>query len=334
MDVQLQDRIGLMVQLGKYLSGGSEELKSVKEKAFHHNSWFIPEFIDLSLRSIAEQYLQPRLLRDWVHLYPAFSERRVKKDVGIVMAGNIPAVGFHDFLCAFISGHDISLRLSSKDDVLLRHFIEKLKSWEPSLEKHISIKEMLKGCDAYITTGSNNSARYFEFYFRKYPHIIRRNRTSVAVLTGEENTEDLDGLADDVFTYFGLGCRNVTKLLIPQDYDFDPLMKAFKRYAFLKDFHHYSNNYDYHLSIALLNKINYFTNDMVLFFEERSPFSPVSVIHFEKYDDISEVQDSLSENEDIQAIVGGLGIPFGSAQHPKLDDYADGTDTMRFLSEL
>lgn len=334
MNITLQRRIGLMTKLGEYLLSGEPELKEVKNQAFLHNGWFIPEFVDLAIRNIADQFLQREKLENWIKKYSELNETRPKKNVGIIMAGNIPAVGFHDFLCAFISGQNISLKLSSKDEVLLKHFIEKLKSWEPALNEDIQIKEMLKGCDAYIATGSNNSARYFEYYFQKYPHIIRRNRTSVAVLDESESEAEFENLSDDVFQYFGLGCRNITKIYVPEGYDFISLMDIFKRYAFLKDFHRYSNNYDYNLSIALLNKIKFITNDITLFIEHSSPFSPISVLHYEYYKSMEEVDRFLSENEDIQSVTGHHHLPFGEAQHPALNDYADGIDTMKFLSGL
>jgi hypothetical protein len=333
MNLTLQARIDLMVQLGDYLSSGSSELDAVKVNASQKNSWFIPRFIDFALSGIAGQYLQRSKLEAWMRKY-SLPAARVPKNVGIVMAGNIPAVGFHDFLCTFLAGQDMTLKLSSKDEVLISHLVEKLKSWEPALKKHIQIKDMLKGCDAYIATGSNNSARYFQYYFRRYPHIIRYNRTSVAWLEGDESREELERLSDDVFLYFGLGCRNVTKLYVPEGYDFIPLLEAFKRYSFLKDFHHYSNNFDYNLSLALLNKSPYMTNEMVLLLDRESVFSPIGVLHYERYEQGKEIKDFLHDDDNIQCIVGRRYLPFGSSQKPSLDDYADGVDTMRFLNSL
>lgn len=334
MHFQLQDRIDIMARLGEYLSSDPEELQEAKRQAFLHNSWFIPPFVDLAIRNIAEQYLQREKLAGWIKNYPRLDNKPKEKNVGIIMAGNIPAVGFHDLLCAFMAGQRLSVKLSSKDEGLMKHFIEKVRSWEPALNEYIQIKEMLKGCDAYIATGSNNSARYFHYYFQKYPHIIRRNRTSVAVLDGTESREELEKLSDDVFLYFGLGCRNVTKIYVPEGYDFMPLIGIFKRYAFLKDFHHYSNNYDYNLSIALLNKARFMTNEFTLFLENQSPFSPISVLHYEYYKNPEEVKYFIAGNEDIQCVAGHGRLPFGESQRPALDDYADGIDTMKFLSGL
>lgn len=334
MILTLQERIGLMVRLGDYLSSESAEWSAVKMSASQKNGWFLPEFIDRAISGIARQYLQDDKLQSWVGGYPELREAKPAKNIGIVMAGNIPAVGFHDFLCAFLSGHDLSLKLSSKDQVLMKHFIDKLTGWAPALEGHIQVREMLKGCDAYIATGSGNASRYFHYYFEKYPHIIRRNRTSVAVLDGTESTEELERLSDDVFLYFGLGCRNVTKLYVPPAYDFAPLLAAFGRYGFLKDDHRYRNNFDYNLSITLLNGKPYMTDELMVLLEETSVFSPIGVLHYETYKNNKDVTGFIQGNEDIQCTMGHGYFPFGSAQEPALNDYADGVDTMRFLGGL
>lgn len=250
------------------------------------------------------------------------------------MAGNIPLVGFHDFLCGFVSGHELFLKLSSKDEVLLKHLIEKLYSWHPELENEIHIADNLKNCDAYIATGSNNTARYFEQYFGKYPNIIRRNRTSVAILEGDETEDELNALAKDVFTYYGLGCRNVTQVCVPKGYQFDKLLDVFAEDKDLIHHHKYKNNFDYHLAIYLLNKVPCLTNDMVLLVENELPFSAVSVLHYRYYTDMKALVKELEASNDIQTIVGRGFTPFGTSQQPSLSEYADGADTMKFLSEL
>jgi hypothetical protein len=250
------------------------------------------------------------------------------------MAGNIPLVGFHDFLCVFISGHRQTIKPSSKDDVLIRHLVQHLNQRDAETLQSISFSEMLKGCDAYIATGSNNSARYFDYYFSKYPHIIRRNCTSVAILMGDESKEELERLADDVYQYFGLGCRNVTKIYVPQQYDFIPLLQAFKKYDHLIDHHKYKNNYDYQLAMLILNKKYYMSNESVLLLEEPSLFSPISRLNYEFYTDIFALRSNLEQQEDIQCITGKGAIPFGQAQQPCLTDYADGADTLQFLRAL
>jgi hypothetical protein len=254
--------------------------------------------------------------------------------VGLVLAGNIPLVGFHDVLCVFLTGHVARIKLSSKDDVLLKHILKKLFEWEPELNKYFKAEDMLKGCDVYIATGSNNSSRYFEFYFRNYPHIIRRSRTSVAILYGSENEEQLSNLADDVHQYFGLGCRNVTKLYVPANYNFELLLKNFKKYNYLVHHHKYKNNYDYRLAVHLLNKQYYLTNGSIILTENHSLFSPISELHFEYYTEMEQVKQSIISNNDVQLIISERDTPFGVAQCPDLKDFADGVDTLQFLNDL
>src|SRR5258705_2818190 len=220
------------------------------------------------------------------------------------MAGNIPLVGFHDLLCVFISGHKAMIKLSSKDKLLIKHLTEKLGEWDAEINDLIQFSEMLKGCDAYIATGSNNSSRYFDYYFGKYPHIIRRNRTSVAILAGEETNEELEKLADDVYLYFGLGCRNITKIYVPKEYDFIPLLEAFKKYNWLADHHKYKNNYDYNLALHQLNKKYYMTNGSILLIGDRALFSPISQLNYEFYVNKDALMEKMAENPDLQCIVG------------------------------
>ncbi|HMI78265.1 MAG TPA: hypothetical protein VK484_05700 [Ferruginibacter sp.] len=331
--MNLQKRIGLLQQLVKYLKENGEEWQVIKAKATAHNGWFIPGFIDLAIENICSEFLQKEKLEEWAAHYH-LDDNVGGKNIGLVMAGNIPLVGFHDFLCVFISGHKQTIKPSSKDDILLKYMVEKLTGWEPEVEAIVSFAEMLKGCDAYIATGSNNSARYFEQYFAKYPHIIRRNRTAVAILTGTETEDELNKLSDDVHQYFGLGCRNVTKLYVPAGYDFVPLLKAFDRYKYFGDHHKYRNNYDYQLSMALMNNIYYMTNSSTLLIENDAIFSAISQLNYSFYDNIEKLAASLAGNPDIQCIAGQSGIAFGEAQRPGLSDYADGIDTMQFLLTL
>jgi hypothetical protein len=237
-------------------------------------------------------------------------------------------------LSVFITGHKALIKPSSKDKALITYIVDTMKAWEPEVDYLITIAEMLKGADAYIATGSNNSARHFEYYFRNHPHIIRRNRTSVAILSGEETQEELQLLADDVHLYFGLGCRNVTKIYVPQNYDFVPLLVAFKKYLWLADHHKYRNNYDYNLAIHLLNKKLYMSSEALLLVEEPALFSPISQLNYEFYSNKKELVASLKENEDLQCIVGRDFTPFGSAQRPAVTDYADGVNTLDFLLKM
>jgi hypothetical protein len=331
--MNLQARKDLMVQLGRFMQTNDEAWQAAKQKATNENPWFLRQFIDLSVRNITEQFLTEEKLQSLIDRY-SLGENANPKKVGIVMAGNIPMVGFHDLLCTFMTGHYAMIKFSSKDAVLIRFLINKVQEWEPSALPYFTISEMLKKCDAYIATGSNNSSTYFEYYFAKYPHIIRKNRTSVALLTGEENEKELEALADDVYQYFGLGCRNVTKLFVPRNYNFEPLLNAFRKYNFLFDYQKYKNNYDYNLAIHLLNNKYYMSNGSILLVEEKSPFSPISQLHYEYYDDAADVKDWVAGNEAIQCLVGKNGLAFGAAQQPGICDYADGIDTVRFLQEL
>ena len=331
--MKLQQRIELLEKLGVFLSGKPAELEAVKQQAFFQNGWFVDEFTDLQIKNICTEFLEKDKLEKWVAHYH-LDDNVEPKNAGIVMAGNIPLVGFHDFLCVFISGHRATIKLSSKDEVLMKFIVAKLIEWEPQTANFVSFAAMLKNCDAYIATGSNNSARYFEYYFSKYPSIIRRNRTSVAVLTGDETFAELDLLADDVHLYFGLGCRNVTKLYVPAGYDFVPLLRSFEKYSYFADHHKYKNNFDYYLSIQIMNNQFYMTSNSTLLIENTAVFSPISVLNYEFYADSEMVRKGLNGNEDIQCIAGRAGIPFGQAQRPALMEYADGVDTMQFLLSL
>ena len=330
--MKLQNRIELLLKLREYLVENGEEWQSVIHKASLQNGWFTTEFIYLGVQNIIEQFLEKDKLINWVSHYH-LNDTIVPKNVGIVMAGNIPLVGFHDFLCVFICGHKQIIKLSTKDEVLLKHVVHKLCSWDVDVADYISFAPMLKGCDAYIATGSNNSARYFEYYFSKYPSIIRKNRTSVAVLKGDETPGTLEKLSDDIHTFFGLGCRNVTKIFVPAGYDFVPLLQSFHRYKYFADHHKYKNNYDYNLSIQIMNNRFYMTNESTLLVESDALFSPISQLNYSFYNEIEPVLSALKENNEIQCMAG-VDIPYGQAQSPGLFDYADGIDTMQFLLTL
>ncbi len=330
----LQHRIALLSQLGKYMNENGLEWQEAKQKAASCNAWFVPEFIDQASQAINSRFLQKEALQQWTESYNLHEVNARPKLIGLVMAGNLPMVGFHDMLCIFITGHYQHIKLSSKDDVLIKHLVSKMCEWDEEISRFIFFADKISGCDVYIATGSNNSGRYFEYYFGRYPHIIRRNRTSVAVLDGTENTDDLFNLADDVQMYFGLGCRNVTKLYVPVNYDFVPLLRAFDKYAHFMDYHKYRHNYDYQLALLMMANKKYMTNGSILLSEHPGVFTAISQVHFETYTDITPVEKSLKENEDLQCIIGKNYLPFGLAQTPKLNDYADGVDTISFLSGL
>ncbi|QEC69789.1 acyl-CoA reductase [Panacibacter ginsenosidivorans] len=332
--MQLSQRIDLLVHLGEYMQNGNNEFELVKENAYRENPWFIPEFIDLAVANIANDFLQEDKLKAWVDYYNIPAENKSPKTVGIVMAGNIPLVGFHDLLSVFISGHTAVIKPSSKDVILIKHLINKMNEWEGSIHQLISLAETLKDCDAYIATGSNNSGRYFEYYFGKYPSIIRKNKTSVAILDGSESPEELELLTDDMQLYFGLGCRNITKLYIPRNYDFVPLLSTIKKYDRFMEFYKYKHNYDYQLALLIMNNKFYMTDGSLLLTENDSLFAPVSQVNYSFFEDAMVLKRSLSKIADIQCITGHGFIPFGRAQFPSLTDYADGKDTLLFLSKL
>lgn len=331
--MNLAERITLLVKLGKYLMEDSEELKLVKQKAFEKNKWFTEEFINYSFKNIATNFLDNEKLAAWVKHYHIDDNIRPQR-IGIIMAGNIPLVGFQDFLCVFITGHNQLIKLSDKDEVLMKHLTDKLQEWNPKVAAVVKTCSLLKDCDAYIATGSNNSARYFQSYFGKYPSIIRSNKTSVAVLSGNETLGELTCLADDVYIYFGLGCRNVSKILVPKDYSFEMVLNAFKKYNYFSDLTKYRNNYDYNLALFIMNNKIYMSNESIILSENESVFSPVSVLNYSFYEDEKKAFCDLESDENIQCIVGKDHVLFGKSQEPGLFDYADGIDTMQFLLSL
>ncbi|MFN8264461.1 MAG: acyl-CoA reductase [Chitinophagaceae bacterium] len=331
--MNLQERIEILSQLGEYIRSSSAEWQMAKDRAYSKNNWFTPEFVDLASNAIADAFLQKEQLQQWARHYH-LDDQIQPKTVGIVMAGNIPLVGFHDFLAVFLSGHKQVCKLSSKDDVLLRHLVDQLIQWNPDVASVVSFADMLKNCHAYIATGSDNSARYFEYYFGRYPSVIRKNRTSVAILSGAETAEQLEALSDDIMQYFGLGCRNITKLYVPENYDFVPLLNALKKYISFFEHHKYRSNYDYQLAIYIMNNLPYMTNDCLVMVENKNLFSPIGTLHYEFYTDADALYKTLKADEKVQAVVGAKGLSFGQAQKPGLMDYADGVDVMQFLLTL
>jgi hypothetical protein len=332
--MNLQNRIAILIKLGEYLESNSPEWEAVKQNAFSKNPWFTDEFVEMAKNNIVQQFLQPQLLENWCTHYSIPNEPKEIKNIGIVMAGNIPMVGFHDFLSVFISGHRQTIKLSSKDDILLKHFIEKLLSWDDEIKNLIVIADQLKQCDAYIATGSNQSAGYFETYFGKYPNIIRKNRTSIAVLDGSETEAELLELSNDVHLYFGLGCRNVSKIYVPKDYDFVSLLRAFDNFNSLGNHHKFRNNYDYQLSICLINSIPYMSNECTILLESKLVHAPISVLYYEFYDAHENPIDKMQNHNELQCIIGKNHLPFGKSQVPGLFDYADDIDTIEFLKQL
>jgi len=305
------------------------------------NPWFTREALMKALKGIASM-LEKEVLQKWLKPYgiKGISEK-AQRTIGLVMAGNIPLVGFHDMMSVLASGHRVLAKPSSRDDRLIRQVAEVLSAIDPELGSAIQFTDdKLSGMDAVIATGSNNSARYFEYYFRDIPHIIRKNRNGVAVLSGKESKEELVGLGEDIFTYFGMGCRNVTKLYIPKSYDLKILLGVLDSFYPLHQHHKYGNNVDYYRTIYLMNQVDFLDNGILLLKEDPAIASPVGVVFYERYSEIGLVQKELElHREEIQCIVStdpqisGAILP-GSTQEPMPWDYADGVDTIRFLTEL
>ena len=331
-----EERLAALTKLGNYIDAiDKAELDNLHLKIRNENPWFTPGSVNLALEGI-RRYLDPVKLSKWISSY-TINPAPVRK-IAVVMAGNIPLAGAHDMLTVLVTGHVLMAKLSSKDTVLPTFLINKLVEIEPRFDPMISLPPRLKDFDAVIATGSDNSARYFNYYFGKYPHIIRKNRTSCAVLSGNESNEELMLLGRDVFTYFGLGCRNVSKIFIPDNFDVIRLINAWDIYVDIIHHHKYHNNYDYQKSILLVNKIPFYDSGFVILHENEKLVSPISVVYLERYksaDDVSQRLELLSDK--IQCVVGNTSeaqVPFGQAQSPELWDYADRVDTMRFIETL
>jgi hypothetical protein len=309
-----------------------EEFEYVIQSMERYNPWFIENQVRASLGGLA-LWLDKETLSSWLLPYPPSDK---PKQVAVIMAGNIPLVGFHDFLCVLLSGHHVVCKLSSQDARLWQAVFKALELIDPRISEHYTQSTgLLKGFDAVIATGSNNTAISFKHYFEKYPHIIRQNRTSVAVLTGEESDEELAGLADDVFSYFGFGCRNVSQIFIPENFDVQRLFAQFVKYESYINHHKFMNNFDYYRSLYMLNCEPILENGFLLLRFNQELHAPPAVLNCHRYADKNELDVFLETHKDqIQAIVGKGGIPFGSAQCPSLTDYADGVNVMDFLKGL
>ncbi|GAB3292185.1 aldehyde dehydrogenase family protein [Hymenobacter tenuis] len=337
------DRLAAFVALGQRLTeltsspAHADELESLAARARNQNNWFDLPNVTSALRGIAKM-LDEQPLRHWAGRYP--SEPAQPRQVGVVMAGNIPLVGFHDALCVLLSGHILLAKLSSDDTVLMRWILDELTKLEPRFAEFITLADRLNAADAFIATGSDNTARYFEYYFGKKPNIIRRNRTSLAVLTGRETDHDLGMLGEDIFRYYGLGCRNVSKLYVPEHYDFTPLLDSLQPWHRVLEHNRYQNNYDYNKSIMLVNRVPHLDSGFLLLTPSAQLVSPISVLHHDAYSHEVDLALRLTEvATQTQCIVsaGGLypgSFSFGRAQEPGVSDYADGVDTMAFLAEL
>lgn|SRR5690606_5904799 len=332
----LKKRIQAFAQLGAYLRSSDHSGDFFLEQIELRNPWYTRENVNLQLRTIGEN-LQPDKLTDWLSGVP---DQPVDKTVGLILAGNLPLVGFHDIMCVLLTGFTASIKTSSEDAGLTHYVVEKLIELEPAFAEKIELVEQLKQFDLVIATGSNNSARYFDYYFGKYPHIIRKNRNSVAILSGDETPEELHALGRDIFDYFGMGCRSVSKLFVPQSYPLERLLDQLEPFAPIAGHTKYRNNYDFNKSLYLINKDPHLDNGFLLLREHSALSSPLAVVHYEVYGDLQQLGAELqSFSEDIQLVVTNCSIDtgdipqfaLGDAQRPGLNDYADNVNTLDFL---
>ena len=348
--MELQQSLNAFVKLGDFLSqftdtprgteidrafidGFKHQLKLARE----HNGWFSTNNLKFALQSWSDALTETNL-KTWTSNYD-FGPIDAKT-IAIIMAGNIPLVGFHDFLSVLISGHKVLVKQSSNDKHLLPYLAKYLEVLEPQFKGKITFtEEKLDNFDAVIATGSNNTARYFEYYFKGKPSIIRKNRNSVAILTGNETNEQLEALSDDIFRYYGLGCRNVSKLYIPEDYNFDAFFNAVFKWKDIINESKYANNYDYNKAVYIMSEFDMLENGFLMIKEDQSFGSPIATVFYEKYKDSSTLQTQLeAQSEHIQCIVADgfseVEVAFGQTQDPKLWDYADNIDTVDFLLKL
>lgn len=336
-----QQRILAFIKLGERLNKQNTELESIVEQAGLRNPWFTMENVKRSVQALGNLLTQDQL-ETWLNPYPF--EQDTEKAVGLIFAGNLPLVGFHDLLAVLISGFKAQVKLSSDDQVLNLYLIDQLIQIEPAFADRIAVVARIEGFDAIIATGSDNSARYFDYYFANYPHIIRKNRNGVALLNGKETSEQLNALGEDIFSYFGLGCRNVAKIFVPKGYDFVHFFEGIANFSDVAMHHKYNNNYDYNKSIYLINGDKHLDNGFLLVKPDAGLSSPLAVLFYEEYDSSVELLNRIHELEPgIQCLVGGADVessslnipivPFGQSQFPSLMDYADRVNTLAFLAK-
>jgi Acyl-CoA reductase (LuxC) len=332
--------IDVFSTLGRQLSYPDENLIAIIQDEHYFNAWFTPSSVEKAVK-VTGDMLNSESLSVWLNGY-LLKTGTTSKKVGLILAGNIPLVGFHDVLCVLITGNHALIKVSAQDSRLIKDILSRLVVIDASFESQYTFVERLDNFDAVIATGSNNTSRYFEYYFGKVPNIIRKNRNSLALLTGEETTEQLHRLGHDIFDYYGLGCRNVSKMLAPKDYDFVPFFEAIEPFNPIINHHKYNNNYDYNKSIYLVNRDKHLDNGFLLVKEDKRMVSPLAVLFFEYYENIESAEALLgAESENIQCIVSMVPlrisnrvVDFGKSQEPALWDYADGVDTMDFLIKL
>lgn len=330
----------LVTWLDEALTGANQQKKlqltHILTEIHHANQWFTPEYVQFALSQICQTLKEVDIHQEQLKSFYCTKPHRI----AIIMAGNIPAVGFLDLLHTLITGNIAICKLSSNDKILIPFLIEIMKDELPQLNEAVFFSDdIIKNFDAVIASGSNNAARYFNYYFSKYPHIIRKNRNSIAILTGNESHEELQKLADDVFIYFGLGCRNVSALFVPEMYDFEPLITAFQKYHHISYHHKYMNNYDYYRAVFLLNYIPFYDGGFFLLTQHKSIQSPPAVIYYQHYQTVHQIKNFIHQHQnDIQCVVSFLpeisSIPAGTTQRTGLFDFADGINTLEFLKSL
>ena len=325
-------------KLSQFLASPDEDFRDIIFSARNNNAWFTELEVHRSLNALSEM-LNEKDLHTW---FEGIHVTSLPKKVGLILAGNIPLVGFQDVIAVLATGNIALIKLSSSDDKLLPAVLSKLCQIEPDLKKQVVYVERLKDFDAVIATGSNNTSRYFDYYFGKVPNIIRKNRTSIAVLTGQESKEDIANLGHDLFDYFGLGCRNVSKIYFPEGYDVKNLFEPLEQYNDIINHFKYNNNYDYNKSIYLVNSAKHFDNGFLLLKEDFGSSSPLAVLYYESYANLEDVEAAINNNqESLQCVVSQTPLQietatlgFGESQHPKLWDYADNVNTIDFLNRL
>ena len=341
--MELKERIEAFAELGTVLrkslsdhkESGSSELSSLISTRHFKNTWFTPDNVTSALSAIANELTAEKIAR-WTDMYPGLKTEHKPFIIGVIMAGNIPLVGFHDFLCVLITGNIVLAKTSSKDSDLMVHLSEMLCSINPAFRNMIRFTEgALSGFDAVIATGSNNTSRYFESYFGRYHSIIRKNRNSIAIVDGSESDLELKKLGSDIFSYFGLGCRNVSKIYLPYGYDLHRMIRNWDSYSGIINHSKYANNYDFSKAVYLVNKEQFLDTGYLLMKEDKELSSPVAVLHYEYFNSMDSVMQTTDLMKDrIQCIVSVNSIPFGKAQAPDLWDYADGTDTIEFILKI
>lgn len=332
-------RIAALSELGVYMLNKDEELQQLVEDAKNKNAWFTVDEVRKAVLANG-QMLTKENLTTWLSDVP--DHNLAVKKIGLILAGNLPLVGFHDILTVLATGNIALIKLSSQDDNLIPFLLKKLVEIAPEFEKQLVFVERLEGFDAVIATGSNNSSRYFDYYFSKVPNIIRKNRNSIALLTGKESKEELSLLGKDIFDYYGLGCRNVSKLLVPKSYNFVPFYEAIEHFSDILNHHKYQNNYDYNKSIFLINKNKHFDNGFLLAAESEKITSPLATVFYQEYESLESAVSYIDAHQnEIQVVVTSSSVDlapakvdFGGSQRPKLWDYADGVNTIKFLTAL